>query len=145
MFVIIDFWKLKTKNSLLHVFNFLHKLSFENNFYFLSILGCQISFLIFKIKNCFGKQKIMEKSSYQIFSKCLIKLVIISGFGVGDCGTFSHNWNFCGYFYESRNNKASCRCIDLPSVFWGHGTWWMHRSGNITIRVHITYLLFSKL
>ena len=55
-------WKLETQNSILHIFSFLHKLSFENNFCFLFILGCQISFLISKIENCFWKQKIGEKT-----------------------------------------------------------------------------------
>ena len=50
MRVFIDFWKLETEKSLLHAFNFLHKLSFENNFCFLSILDCQTSFLVSKIK-----------------------------------------------------------------------------------------------
>ena len=50
MCVFIDFWKLETEKSLLHAFNFLHKLSFENNFCFLSILGYQTSFLVSKIK-----------------------------------------------------------------------------------------------
>ena len=53
MRIFIDFWKLETENSLLHIFNFLHKLSFENNFYFLSILNCQTSFLISKIEIVF--------------------------------------------------------------------------------------------
>ena len=59
--VFIDFWKLEIENSILHVFSFLHKLSFENSFYFLSILGCQTSFLVSKIENCFWKQKIRGK------------------------------------------------------------------------------------
>ena len=45
----------------MHVFSFFYKLNFENSFYFLSILGCQISFLVSKIENCFWKQKIREK------------------------------------------------------------------------------------
>ena len=61
MRIFIDFWRLETKNSLLHVFSFLHKLSFENSFYFLSILSCQTNFLVSKIENCFWKQKIREK------------------------------------------------------------------------------------
>ena len=55
MYVFIDFWKLETENNLLHVFSFLHKLSFENIFYFLSILGSQTSFLVSKIENYFWK------------------------------------------------------------------------------------------
>ena len=71
MRVFIDFWKLETEKSLLHAFNFLHKLSFENNFCFLSILGYQTSFLVSKIKKkkCFWKQKIKEKNSYQTYPK----------------------------------------------------------------------------
>ena len=65
MRVFIDFWKLETENSILHVFSFLHKLSFENSFCFLSILGCQTSFLVSKIENCFWKHKIKGKDSYQ--------------------------------------------------------------------------------
>ena len=69
MRVFFDFYKLETKNSLLHIFSFLHKLSFENNFYFLSILGCQTSVLVSKIENYFLKQKIKEKNSYQTLSQ----------------------------------------------------------------------------
>ena len=65
MCIFIDFWKLETENSLLHVFSFLHKLSFENNFCFLLVLSCQTSFLVSKIENCFWKQKIREKNSYK--------------------------------------------------------------------------------
>ena len=67
MYVFIDFWKLETENSLLHVFSFLHKLNFENSFCFLSILSCQTSFLILKIENCFWKHKIRGKNSYQTY------------------------------------------------------------------------------
>ena len=67
MCVFIDFWKLETEYSILHVFSFLHKLSFENSFCFLSILGCQTSFLVSKIENCFWKQKIRRKKSYQTY------------------------------------------------------------------------------
>ena len=65
MHVFIDFWKLETENSLLHVFSFLHKLSFENSFCFLPVLSCQTSFLVSKIENCFWKQKTRGKNSYQ--------------------------------------------------------------------------------
>ena len=51
----IDFWKLEIENNLLHVFSFFHKFSFKNNFCCLFILGCQISFLVLKIENCFWK------------------------------------------------------------------------------------------
>ena len=67
MRIFIHFWKLETENSLLHVFSFLHKLSFENIFCFLSILYCKISFLVSKIENYFWKQKIKGKSSYQTY------------------------------------------------------------------------------
>ena len=67
MRVFIDFWKLETENSILHVFSFLHKLSFENNFCFLSILSYQTSFLASKIENCFWKQKTVGKNSYQTY------------------------------------------------------------------------------
>ena len=67
MHVFIDFWKLETENSLLHVFSFLHKLNFENSFCFLSILSSQTSFLVLKIENCFWKQKIKGKNSYQTY------------------------------------------------------------------------------
>ena len=61
MLVFIDFWKLETENSILDVFSFLHKLSFENSFCFLPVLSCQTSFLVSKIKNCFWKQKTRGK------------------------------------------------------------------------------------
>ena len=57
MRIFINFWKLKIENSILYIFGFLYKLSFENSFYFLFILGCQTSFLVSKIENCFWKQK----------------------------------------------------------------------------------------
>ena len=72
MHVFIDFWKLETENSFLHIFNFLHKLNFENSFYFLPILSCQTSFLVLKIKNCFWKHKIKGENSYQIYLECLV-------------------------------------------------------------------------
>ena len=75
MSVFIDFWKLKTKNNFLHVFSFLHKLSFKNNFYFLFILGCQTIFLISNIENCFWKHKIRRKNNYQTYPKCFTLLV----------------------------------------------------------------------
>ena len=62
MRIFIDFRKLETENSLLHIFSFLHKLSFENSFCFLPILSCQTSFLVSKIENCFEKQKIRGKT-----------------------------------------------------------------------------------
>ena len=66
IYIILTYQK-KKKNSLLYVFSFLHKLSFENNFCFLSILSCQTSFLVSKIENCFWKQKIRGKNSYQTY------------------------------------------------------------------------------
>ena len=69
MHFFIDFWKLETENSLLHVFSFYHKLNFENSFCFLPILSCQISLSILKIENCFWKQKIRKKNSYQTYPK----------------------------------------------------------------------------
>ena len=78
MHVFIDFWKLKTENSLLHVFSFLHKLNFKNSFCFLSILSCQTSFLVLKIKNCFWKQKIRGKNSYQTYPKFFKIFIIMS-------------------------------------------------------------------
>ena len=67
MCVFIDFWKLEIENSILHVFSFFHKLSFENSFCFLPVLSCQTSFLVSKIENCFWKQKIRGKNSYQTY------------------------------------------------------------------------------
>ena len=69
MRIFIDFWKLEIENSILHVFSFFHKLSFENSFYLLSILGCQASFLVSKIENCVWKQKIRGKNNYQTYPK----------------------------------------------------------------------------
>ena len=69
MHFFIDFWKLETENSLLHVFSFYHKLNFENSFCFLPILSCQTSLSILKIENCFWKQKIRRKNSYQTYPK----------------------------------------------------------------------------
>ena len=71
MRVFIDFWKLETKNSILHVFSFLHKLSFENSFCFLLVLSCQSNFLVSKIENCFWKQKTRGKNSYQTYPNFL--------------------------------------------------------------------------
>ena len=72
MHIFIDFWKLETENNLLHVFSFLHKLSFENSFCFLSILDCQTSFLVSKIENYFWKQKIRGKNSYRTYPKSFV-------------------------------------------------------------------------
>ena len=72
MRIFIDFWKLETENSVLHIFSFLHKLSFENSFCFLFILGCQTSFKVSKIKKkLFLKTEIREKNSYQTYPKVL--------------------------------------------------------------------------
>ena len=72
MCVFIDFWKLETENNLLHVFSFLHKLSFEYSFCFLPVLSCQTNVLVSKIENYFWKQKTMKKNNYQTYPKCLI-------------------------------------------------------------------------
>ena len=69
MHVFIDFWKLETENSILHVFSFLHKLNFENSFCFMPILSCQTSFLVLKIENYFWKWKIKGKNNYQTYPK----------------------------------------------------------------------------
>ena len=50
MCVFIDLGKLETENSLLHVFDFFHELSFENSFCFLSISSCQTNFYVSKIE-----------------------------------------------------------------------------------------------
>ena len=50
MRVFIDFWKLEIENNFLYVFNSIHKLNFENDFYFLSILSYQTNFLSQKLK-----------------------------------------------------------------------------------------------
>ena len=57
MCVFIKFWILKTENKFLHVFSFLHKLSFKNSFCFLFILGCQTNFLVSKIETKSKKKK----------------------------------------------------------------------------------------
>ena len=49
--------KKKKKTVFLHVFSFLHKLSFENSFCFLSILGYQTSFLVSKIEIFFFENR----------------------------------------------------------------------------------------
>ena len=59
MRIFIDFQKLETENSILHIFSFLHKLSFKNSFCFLLILNYHTSFLISKIEN--KKKKIVQK------------------------------------------------------------------------------------
>ena len=63
MRVFIDFWKLKTENNILHVFSFLHKLSFENSFCFLSILSCQTSFFCLKNRKLFLETENNEKKT----------------------------------------------------------------------------------
>ena len=67
MCVFIKFWILKTENKFLHVFSFLHKLSFKNSFCFLFILGCQTNFLVSKIETE-SKEK---KNNYQTYSNVL--------------------------------------------------------------------------
>ena len=90
--------KLETENSLLHVFSFLHKLSFENSFYFLPILSCQTSFLVSKIENCFWKQKIRGKNSYQTYPQlcCLSPCITYQGRNF-----FFSPLNFTLIFYDS--------------------------------------------
>ena len=78
MRIFINFWKLETENSVLHVFSFLYKLSFENSFCFLFILCCQTSFLVSKIENCFWKQKIKRKNNYQTYPKHPHKTTILN-------------------------------------------------------------------
>ena len=80
MHVFIDFWKLETEKSILHVFSFLYKLSFENSFCFLPILSCQTSFSVSKIENCFWKQKIRGKNSYQTYPKSSIQNKVLCWF-----------------------------------------------------------------
>ena len=76
MHVFIDFWKLETENSILYVFNFLHKLISENSFCFLFILDYQTSFLVLKIENCFWKQKIRGKNNYQIWEELFAMIMV---------------------------------------------------------------------
>ena len=85
MCTFIDFWKLETENSLLHVFSFLHKLSLENSFCFLPVLSYQTSFLVLKIENCFWKQKTRGKNSYQTYPKILFHFLcfVFSGSNQG--------------------------------------------------------------
>ena len=53
MRIFIDFWKLETEKSILHLF--LHKLSFENNFCFLFIFGLRNKCLSLKNRKLFLK------------------------------------------------------------------------------------------
>ena len=51
MYIFINFWKLETENSILHIFSFFHKLSFEKSFFFfflMYILDYKIIFLVLK-------------------------------------------------------------------------------------------------
>ena len=57
----IDFWKLQTENSLLHVFNFLHKLGFENIFLFSIHFELPNKFFSFKYRKMFLKTENKEK------------------------------------------------------------------------------------
>ena len=63
MRIFIDFQKLETENSILHIFSFLHKLSFENNFCFLLILSYHTSFLVSKIENK-KKKSVQKRAAY---------------------------------------------------------------------------------
>ena len=95
----IDFWKLQTENNLLHVFSFLHKLSFENSFCFLSILDCQTSFLVLKIENCFCKQKIRGKNSYQTYPLFWEQFFFLS---ILACQTSFLVWKIENYFWKQK-------------------------------------------
>ena len=99
MCIFIDFWKLKTENSILHVFSFLYKLSFKNSFCFLSILSCQTSFLVSKIENCFWKQKIREKT---VTKYTLNFATASSHVPQNDLGLFSFGWRIYGSFMNSK-------------------------------------------
>ena len=66
MHVFFDFWKLETENSLLYVFSFLHKLGFENNFFFIHF-GLPNKFFSFKNRKLFLKTKNKGKNSYQTY------------------------------------------------------------------------------
>ena len=96
----------------MHVFSFLHKLNSENSFCFLSILGCQTSFLVSKIKNCFWKQKIRGKNSYQTYP------TLFSNFFIKN-GSYSTIYTFQNYyatiffsfqFQFSTVSKRTLRC-----------------------------------
>ena len=114
MLVFIDFWKLETENSLLHVFSFLHKLSFENSFCFLPVLSCQTSFLVSKIENCFWKLKIRGKNSYQTYPK---NHVISKSIHVT---RNRHVWH-ANLFVSTRNNSFNIThftCITNKYLFY---------------------------
>ena len=111
MRIFIDFWKLETENNLSYVFSFFHKLSFENSFCFLSILGCQTSFLVSKIENCFWKHKIRGKISYKTYPKL----------SFGDCKQYP--WTGTGSFqcYLMTDLLEICRMGFLRLIVGEHG------------------------
>ena len=66
MHVFINFWKLEIENNLLHIFSFLHKLSFENIFLFFVYFGLPNKFFSLKNRKLFlktenKKEKIVTK------------------------------------------------------------------------------------
>ena len=62
MRIFFDFYKLETENSLLHVFNFLHKLSFESNFCFVHFRLPNKFFSLKNKKIVFENRKKEEKT-----------------------------------------------------------------------------------
>ena len=65
MHIFINFWKLETENSLC-----MFLVSFTN-WILKTVLSCQTSFSVLKIENCFWKQKIRGKNSYQAYPNFL--------------------------------------------------------------------------
>ena len=138
MHVFIDFWKLETENSILHVFSFLHKLNFENSFCFLPILSCQTNFSVLKIENYFWKQKIRRKNNYQIYSYFFIihfykKLnqTHLSPHMV-DPMTITHNYILCRWKHKARNARITIKFIRAISwlVLF---VWWPFKRLPITL------------
>ena len=102
MCIFIDCWKLETENNLLHVFSFLHKMSFKNNFYFQIILVCQTNFLVSKIENYFWKQKTRRKNSYQTYPNCTKTSFLCWSFAI-----HSRDWRW----YQYPCNNPTTRLI----------------------------------
>ena len=67
MRVFIDFRKLETEKSILHVFSFLYKLSFEINFFFLVHFGLPYKFFSLKNRKLFLETENKGKNNYQIY------------------------------------------------------------------------------
>ena len=67
MRVFIDFRKLETEKSILHVFSFLHKLSFEISFFFLVHFGLPNKFFSLKNRKLFLETENKGKNNYQIY------------------------------------------------------------------------------